>query len=586
MLRLKAIVTRLRASFTRIKIFSAAWRVYTIHPYLRISRIHLHAVTLLLVIDAILGLAIPWQTGGIVDGMFSRSGASVLSHSLAMGVLELASVALSVVLYRVRNRLSSRASKNLAMAAFEGVQNLPYRRVVQMSTGEIINRIVGDSDAVAGGLLYVESTIITSCGTLGIAAVWMLIVSWPLALISLAFIPIWFLIISQPGTPNEKRLRALRLSLATCTDRANTIIAERLSSIGVARAHAHRAFAFDKKAFDAAATALSEARVRVNNRMALVNAELAALASFAAPLSVLAIGAVIVLHGKLSAGTVVAFLAVQTRLFTPMNGLGALQVQLAGLRGIADRLLSILEGTAAFVEEPRPRGRYKATYDDQLAIKADDLVLQHDNTPLTRPINFTVKTGSVLVIVGPTGIGKTTLLHTLLGLIEPASGTVKLFEMEPITALRCGVRLGYVSQSESVVSDSVAHNVWYGREDLDYDELRRSLGIAELMDRVDRLPSGIDHEVRAAGGMLSGGEKQRIAMARAVYRSPDLIFIDEGTSALDVQTADSVIQGLRRELPHATLVIVTHRTGLTAIADQVLTFSAEGLEVSCLSTTI
>jgi len=200
-------------------------------------------------------------------------------------------------------------------------------------------------------------------------------------------------------------------------------------------------------------------------------------------------------------------------------------------------------------------------------------------------VSFTIKTGDVCAIVGPSGSGKTTLLECMLGLRIPDSGSVKVLGQTP-EDLRANApgAVGLVSQAPSLRSASIVENVgMFATEEIDRDRVFELLRRVGLEDLLQRLPEGMDSVVGEGHIQLSGGEKQRVGIARALYRDPALLVLDEPTSALDGLNEEAIFELLRAERQHRTIVLITHRRPEGFVFDRVLIVADGNVSVAATS---
>jgi ATP-binding cassette subfamily B protein len=534
-------------------------------PFLGIGARTVGLTTGLVLAGSVLGLVMPLQTGALVDAMIKTDGRAMALSVVWMVVTQAVGTCVNAWTNRIRTRTSAVAARNLSESIFAGFQQLDYRELLGIPAGELINRIFGDGENIAGQLAFVQTTVLSSVATLVIALAWMFAASWQLALVSLLCVPLWYVVIEQPGTPATRRVSALRLTLAQAFDRVYTVVAERLSATGVARAWTLQATEFDRLAFRREADAVRAVKERLNNRNAMIGLELEVLYQVVAPIALFSVGSLLVAHHTITAGAVIAFAGLQARLFAPMNVLANLETQMSALSGVIARYLDVARRGA-------PRSAGAVVVDEGApAICARGLRLEHAGRTVVPALDLDVRAGDFIAVTGRTGSGKTTLLLALLGVIRPADGTVELRGAPAHRALASGaVTIAYVPQSDSITSTTVADNIWYGRGELDPSRVADALRAAEMLERVRQLEGGIDEVLTASGSRLSGGERQRIAIARALYVEPDVLFLDEATSALDARTEARVIANLRAALPRCAIVLVTHRSTAAERADAVL----------------
>ena len=189
-------------------------------------------------------------------------------------------------------------------------------------------------------------------------------------------------------------------------------------------------------------------------------------------------------------------------------------------------------------------------------------------------INMSLKKGSIVGITGKTGSGKSTLFHLMLGLIRPKEGDI-FYNRESIfnNLSKWRKKIGYISQNIFLLDSSIKNNITFNflDEAVDSKKLKKAIDIAQLNEKITSLPNGMDTNVGSGGLKLSGGERQRIALARALYRDPEIYFMDESTSALDVNTEKLILEAIKKDVNAKTVILIAHRKTTLDKCDEVLT---------------
>jgi ATP-binding cassette subfamily B protein len=280
-------------------------------------------------------------------------------------------------------------------------------------------------------------------------------------------------------------------------------------------------------------------------------------------------GGGLVIEGALSVGALVAFMAYHLRLLAPVQSLMGLYTSLVTARVSLGRIFELLDAKVEVVERPdaaaldRPRGE----------ITFEHVTLRHDrdNTVLD-DISFRIPAGGVCAIVGPSGVGKSTVADLILRFYDPQSGAVKL-DGRDLRDLRIGDlrrAVALVDQSPFLFNSSVAENIAYARPEATREDIIAAARAAAIHEFIEKLPQGYDTQVGERGLTLSAGERQRIAIARAVLRQPAIIVLDEPTAALDPRAEQAIASTLSTLLKGRTAIVITHRRSLVEIADQVI----------------
>jgi ATP-binding cassette subfamily B protein len=285
-----------------------------------------------------------------------------------------------------------------------------------------------------------------------------------------------------------------------------------------------------------------------------------------------------VVNGSLTLGTFVAFVAYQMRVLQPVQALMGLYANLATVRVSLARVHALLDTAPDVVERPSPTELRRV----EGAIAFDRVTVDLGRGQILRSVSFSVAPGEQLALVGPSGSGKSTIADLLLRLLDPDEGTVTLdgHDLRDIALEDLRRHVVLVDQSPFVFHTSVAENIRYARPDATDEEVRDAARAAGLDGFVARLPDGYATVVGERGAAVSAGERQRIAIARALLVNPTVLVLDEPTAALDPATEQQVADGYDRIMRGRTTILITHRITLAARADRVLTLHADGtLEV-------
>jgi ATP-binding cassette subfamily B protein len=276
-----------------------------------------------------------------------------------------------------------------------------------------------------------------------------------------------------------------------------------------------------------------------------------------------------VMTGGMSLGTFVAFMAYQMRLLSPIQGLMGLYTNLATVRVSLRRVFEILDATPDVVERPDAR----ALRSVRGSIVFEDVTLSFDRgAPVLEHVSFGVSPGETIAIVGPSGSGKSTVADLILRLLDPDRGIVRLDGHDLRTLRLEDVRrsIALVDQEPTILHASIAENLRYASPDASIDDMRRAAAEAAILPFIERLPEGFETVVGERGTALSAGERQRIAIARALLAEPAVLVLDEPTSALDPVAEAHVVTGYRRNSRARTTVVITHRLELACQADWVV----------------
>jgi ATP-binding cassette, subfamily B, multidrug efflux pump len=454
---------------------------------------------------------------------------------------------------------------------------------VRNRTGELMSRATNDLNAVrmvlGPGIMYSATTIVTMI--LAITVMVMLSPSltlWVLLPAPIVAVAVWFF-----GKTIHDLYETIQAALATLTAR----VQENLAGVRIIRAYAQEAS--EIRGFDEPNREYVSRNIRLIRTLSMFMPSLQALigTSF---LIVLWQGGHQLLRGQISLGALIAFNLYLTQLVWPMIALG--WVTNIFQRGAASmgRLNFILQAkpniddTHAKMDATiRPRGEIEFrnltfTYPTALSgggAKAGTKSNGGRPHPVLREINLKIPAGSTLAIVGPTGSGKTTLAALIARLWEAPEGTVLVDGVPlrewPLRSLRNSI--GYVPQDTYLFSETVGENIAFGLPEFNADQVREAAEIASLHGDVLDFGGLYDTMVGERGITMSGGQKQRAAIARAVVRDPRILILDDSLSAVDTQTEERILQGLRKVMKGRTTVLISHRTSTVREADQIVVLS-------------
>lgn len=511
------------------------------------------------VVCTLLVLVLPSVTKTLVDDVIGKRREDLL---VTTGLLGIGAIFLRQLLFTLRtygnNAWEQRLTHDLRTALYNKLQRLPVKWFDTKSSGEIMSRVASDVPATDRVIVETIDQAIPAFLQFGIIAGWMFYQSWELTLVTLAPLPIIGLITTIYSKRAEPRWRESSEAAADL----HALLHDNLAGIRQIKAYTVEPEALDR--FDEASRRAGEKHMRVMKGQALVWPGVSLLAESGIIL-MLGCGAWWTLQGKMAAGTPVAFLVAWGFLFDPISRINQLTQTFIGGKVAAKRVFDILDlpDETNLTEGDRP-AEFRGRVEFQSASFSYD-----PSSPAVTDISLVAEPGMTVALVGPTGAGKSTLLNLLTRFYETDCGSI-LFDGHPIETLSkewLRDHTGYVTQESFLFNTTLRDNLRLAKPDATDAELWTALENANAAKFVRELPQQLDAIGGERGTRFSGGEKQRLSIARALLKNPPLLLLDEATSALDNETERLVQQALETLRSDRTSFVIAHRLSTVRSAD-------------------
>lgn len=534
-------------------------------------RARLATVLGLITVSAGLGMVSPFLLREILDQAIPEADTTLLTW-LVVGMVVIAIVtgALGVAQTWLSNVVGQRVMHDLRAAVYRHLQRLSLAFFTRTRTGEVQSRIANDIGGVQNVVTNTATSLVSNVTTVLAVTVAMILLDWRLAAFSFVLLPFFVWLTRRVGQ-ERKRITAVRQGRMADM---SSLVEESLSVSGILLGKTMGRGPELAQRFERESAELADLEVRARMagrwRMASVQMSFAimpALVYWFAGQS-LASGS-----ATISIGTLVAFTQLQTRLFFPIQSLLSVAVDVQSSLALFHRIFEYLDLRVDIEEadEPVDLGADGRRVTGHVAFEDVRFAYDEDAAPTIDGVSIDVPAGTTLAIVGETGSGKTTLGYLVARLYDAEAGRVTIdgVDVRDLSFASLARTVGIVSQETYLFHASIADNLRFANPDATDEDLREAAAAARILELIDSLPDGFDTVVGERGYRFSGGEKQRIAIARTILRNPPVLVLDEATSALDSQTERLVQEALDRLAEGRTTIAIAHRLSTVRDADQI-----------------
>jgi len=539
------------------------------------------AFIVLTAVGAILGIIPPLLVRAIIDRAIPRRREGLLA----------ALVAAAVVVFVVRafiNGLATWVSARIGTAVVYDLRRSLYQKFLAMpmsffasaGVGATFSRINNDVMAAQQLVTGNLSSVVSDSIVIFVTTVAMLVISVPITLLTFAFLPIiWF-----AATRIRSRVTALSHNQLSAMSGLGAFITDRLNASAMVTVKLFGA-TDDLTQFDTLASSVRDVSASLLFIVGLFSVAIGAVAG-AMTFGVFGYGAELAMRGHLSLGAIIALALFAQQLYPQVVDLISARLNAIGGLVSFQRVFEILDladerdGTAT-VKGSADRDRTEAIDGGLLEFARVGLIYptnapadgdSSERRPALRDISFAATRGQTIALVGPTGAGKSSVLGLIARLYDPTEGEVSLDRRNVMQIPRSSVRqkVGYVSQHPHLFHQTILQNLLYARPDATFDEVRNACAMAEIDAFITRLPSGYETPVGEFGHLLSGGELQRIALARVLLKDAPIVLLDEATAHLDPETESLVQAAVARVLQDRIAVVAAHKLGTVELATEIL----------------
>ena len=542
----------------------AAWRLLA---YLRPEGRTLLAVLLMLLLTGVAQAGGPLLIGMAIDQAITQNDRAGLQRIILalLGVYGIGLVAFVGQAF-LMGVVSQRVLRRLRLQVFEHIQRLSLGFFDRHEAGDLMSRLVNDTEVIGNTL---SQALIQSLGSLfGLVGIMiaMLLLNVPLALAALLMLPLMF---ATTQGFSERARAAFRTTRATI----GTVSANLQEDIGSMReAQAFNRTTQNAARFQQANAANRDANVRAGGVSAAFGPAIDVLSTVATAI-VAGLGGWLAFRGDISLGVVVAFLAYTDRFFRPVQQLSTLYTQMQATFAASERIFELLDTVPDLKEQPGAPALPPVVGH----VRFDKVSFGYEaGTPILRNISFEVLPGQTVALVGPTGAGKTTLVNLLARLYDVTEGAVRVdgHDVREVTSQSLREQMGVVPQDAFLFAGSVADNIRYGKRDATMEEVEAAARAAHAHEWIVALPESYQTKLGERGGTLSQGQRQLLAIARALLAQPRLLILDEATASVDTRTERLIQQALdpllKPEGAPRTAFVIAHRLSTIHRADLIL----------------
>jgi ATP-binding cassette subfamily B protein len=536
------------------------------------------------VIDAALIVATPLLLRQLIDqGVIPKDGALVTRLAIYVGLLAVADAAMSMLGRYFSSRIGEGLIYDLRSLVFGHVQRQSIAFFTRTQTGALISRINSDVMGAQQAFTATLSGLVSNVVSLVLVGVTMLILSWQITIFSLLLLPVFLIPTKWVG---RKLQELTRDSFNTNAEMSSTMT-ERFNVSGAMLVALYGEPSREREYFRSRARKVADIGIKMAmlNRLFFI-----ALTSVAAIATAFAygIGGHLAINGGVTVGTLLAITALLARLYGPLTALSNVRIDVMTSLVSFERVFEVLDlepmvknrENAIELKPTHPKIEFKdVSFSYPRAEEISLASLESAAKPETiqsgevlRGLSFTAAPGTLTALVGPSGAGKTTISALLPRLYDVTTGAIEIdgHDIRDLTLESLRGAIGVVMQDAHLFHETIAENLRYAKNDATEDEMRVACESAQIWELIKSLPNGLDTMVGERGHRLSGGEKQRLAIARLLLKSPSVVILDEATAHLDSENEALVQAALQSALKGRTSIVIAHRLSTVRDADQIL----------------
>jgi ATP-binding cassette subfamily B protein len=538
----------------------------------------------IVVIESVLVVASPLLLKSLVDdGIYPKDAAVVVRLSLLVALIAILGAGLTLVERWFSARIGEGLIYDLRTQVFSHVLRQPVAFFTRAQTGALVTRLGNDVIGAQQAFTSVLSSVVSNAITLVLIVGAMALLSWPLTLGALALVP-FFLV---PARVMGRRLASLAHEQMVQNAEVGTRMTERFNVAGALLVKLFGRPAVEDEEYAVRAAKVRDIGVRIAVNRSVFFVALTLVASLATAM-VYGVGGLMAVNDTLTVGTLLALTALLARLYGPLTAISNVRVDILTALVSFERVFEVLDLEPLVAEAPDarpvPEGPVRIEVEnvsfsypsaDEVSLASLETTATGDRRgsgPVLHDVSFTVEPGSLVALVGPSGAGKTTITSLVARLYDPTAGAIRINGLDLREAQTESLHdaVGVVTQDAHLFHDTIRANLAYASPSATEDDMVTALRAAQVWSLVDSLPSGLDTVVGDRGHRLSGGEKQRLAIARLLLKGPGLIVLDEATAHLDSESEQALQRALDHALRDRSALVIAHRLSTVRHADLIL----------------
>ena len=539
------------------------------------------------VIDAVLIISTPLILRKLIDDAVIPGNAPLVTQlALTVGGLAILDAVFNIVGRWFSSRVGEGLIFDLRTQLFSHVQQQSVAFFTRTQTGALISRLNSDVIGAQQAFTSTLSSVVSNGFTLILVAGAMLFLSWQITVISLLLLPIFIFPTKWVG----RKIQALTRESFDLNAKMSSTMTERFNVSGAILVSLYGKPEKESKLFSQRARKVADIGIHMGMLNRIFFTSLTSVAAVATAVAY-GFGGHMAISGTISVGTLLALTALLARLYGPLTALSNVRVEVMTSLVSFERIFEVLD-LHPMVQERKNAAtlspgradikvndiRFTYPTADEISLASLESVAKKElveSGEILKGISFTANAGTLTAIVGPSGAGKTTLSALMPRLYDVSAGSIEIngIDIRDYTLQSLRDQIGVVAQDPHLFHESIAENLRYAKSDATDEELIEACKSAQIWNLVSTLPNGLDTMVGERGHRLSGGEKQRLAIARMLLKAPAIVILDEATAHLDSENEELVQEALKTALVGRTSLVIAHRLSTVMNADQILVMS-------------